>query len=127
MNAADSRSGAHVQSEQNTSGQYFEFRDVCKSFRRAPDARSRQLRSKARETCVIMGRSGVGKSVSLKHIMGFLKRTRGRFLATDRTSRVSGSDSKGAAQGDHGLSVRRALRLTSRLARTWPPVEASWA
>jgi phospholipid/cholesterol/gamma-HCH transport system ATP-binding protein len=32
------------------------------------------------ETCVIMGRSGVGKSVSLKHIMGFLKADSGQIL-----------------------------------------------
>jgi phospholipid/cholesterol/gamma-HCH transport system ATP-binding protein len=32
------------------------------------------------ETCVIMGRSGVGKSVSLKHIMGFLKPDSGRIF-----------------------------------------------
>jgi ABC-type transport system involved in resistance to organic solvents, ATPase component len=32
------------------------------------------------QTCVIMGRSGVGKSVSLKHIMGFLKPDSGSVL-----------------------------------------------
>ena len=32
------------------------------------------------ETCVIMGRSGVGKSVTLKHIMGFLKADSGRVI-----------------------------------------------
>jgi phospholipid/cholesterol/gamma-HCH transport system ATP-binding protein len=32
------------------------------------------------ETCVIMGRSGVGKSVSLKHIMGFLKADSGQVI-----------------------------------------------
>jgi len=32
------------------------------------------------ETCVIMGRSGVGKSVALKHIMGFLKPDAGRIF-----------------------------------------------
>jgi phospholipid/cholesterol/gamma-HCH transport system ATP-binding protein len=32
------------------------------------------------ETCVIMGRSGVGKSVSLKEIMGFLKPDSGRIF-----------------------------------------------
>src|SRR2546429_9564192 len=32
------------------------------------------------ETCVIMGRSGVGKSVSLKHIMGFLKADAGQIF-----------------------------------------------
>jgi ABC-type transport system involved in resistance to organic solvents, ATPase component len=32
------------------------------------------------ETCVIMGRSGVGKSVSLKHIMGFLRADSGQVF-----------------------------------------------
>jgi phospholipid/cholesterol/gamma-HCH transport system ATP-binding protein len=32
------------------------------------------------QTCVIMGRSGVGKSVSLKHLMGFLKPDSGRIF-----------------------------------------------
>jgi len=32
------------------------------------------------ETCVIMGRSGVGKSVSLKHILGFLKPDSGQII-----------------------------------------------
>jgi len=32
------------------------------------------------ETCVIMGRSGVGKSVALKHIMGFLRADSGQVL-----------------------------------------------
>ena len=32
------------------------------------------------QTCVIMGRSGVGKSVSLKHVMGFLKPDSGRIF-----------------------------------------------
>jgi phospholipid/cholesterol/gamma-HCH transport system ATP-binding protein len=32
------------------------------------------------ETCVIMGRSGVGKSVTLKHILGFLEPDSGRVL-----------------------------------------------
>jgi len=32
------------------------------------------------ETCVILGRSGVGKSVTLKHILGFLKPDSGRVI-----------------------------------------------
>jgi phospholipid/cholesterol/gamma-HCH transport system ATP-binding protein len=57
---------------------YFEFRDVCKSF----DDRLVHVSFtvKRGETCVIMGRSGVGKSVSLKHIMGFLKADSGRIF-----------------------------------------------
>jgi phospholipid/cholesterol/gamma-HCH transport system ATP-binding protein len=59
---------------------YFEFRDVCKSFdgRVVLDHVSFQV--KRAETCVIMGRSGVGKSVSLKHILGFLKPDSGQVF-----------------------------------------------
>jgi phospholipid/cholesterol/gamma-HCH transport system ATP-binding protein len=59
---------------------FFEFRDVCKGFddRLVLDHVSFQV--KRGETCVIMGRSGVGKSVSLKHIMGFLKADSGQVF-----------------------------------------------
>ena len=59
---------------------YFEFRDVCKSFDERPVLNNVSFRVKRGETCVIMGRSGVGKSVSLKHIMGFLRADSGRVL-----------------------------------------------
>ncbi len=52
---------------------FFEFRDVCKSFDGRLVLDHVSFTVKRGETCVIMGRSGVGKSVSLKHIMGFLK------------------------------------------------------
>jgi len=59
---------------------YFEFQNVCKSFDERPVLNNVSFRVKRGETCVIMGRSGVGKSVSLKHIMGFLKADAGRVL-----------------------------------------------
>src|SRR5438094_743595 len=59
---------------------YFEFRDVCKSFDERLVLDQVSFTVKRGETCVIMGRSGVGKSVSLKHIMGFLKADSGRIL-----------------------------------------------
>ncbi|PYT41508.1 MAG: organic solvent resistance ABC transporter ATP-binding protein [Acidobacteria bacterium] len=59
---------------------YFEFRDVCKSFDERLVLDHVSFTVKRGETCVIMGRSGVGKSVSLKHIMGFLKADSGRIL-----------------------------------------------
>ncbi len=52
---------------------FFEFRNVCKSFDGRLVLDHVSFTVKRGETCVIMGRSGVGKSVSLKHIMGFLK------------------------------------------------------
>ena len=59
---------------------YFEFRDVCKSFDERLVLDHVSFAVKRGETCVIMGRSGVGKSVSLKHIMGFLKADSGQIL-----------------------------------------------
>jgi phospholipid/cholesterol/gamma-HCH transport system ATP-binding protein len=59
---------------------YFEFRDICKAFDLRLVLDHVSFTVKRGETCVIMGRSGVGKSVSLKHIMGFLKPDSGRIL-----------------------------------------------
>jgi len=59
---------------------YFEFRDVRKSFDDRLVLDHVSFSVKRGETCVIMGRSGVGKSVSLKHIMGFLKADSGRIF-----------------------------------------------
>src|SRR6202163_472809 len=61
------------------SSHYIEFVDVYKTF-------DRQLlvdvsfHLDAGETLAIIGRSGVGKSVSLGHIMGFLKPDQGRVI-----------------------------------------------
>jgi len=59
---------------------YFEFRDVCKGFDGRPVLDHVSFQVKRGETCVIMGRSGVGKSVSLKHILGFLKPDSGQVF-----------------------------------------------
>jgi phospholipid/cholesterol/gamma-HCH transport system ATP-binding protein len=59
---------------------YFEFREVCKAFDERVVLNRVSFTVKKGQTCVIMGRSGVGKSVSLKHIMGFLKPDSGRVL-----------------------------------------------
>jgi phospholipid/cholesterol/gamma-HCH transport system ATP-binding protein len=58
---------------------YFEFRDVCKGFDGRPVLDHVSFHVKRGETCIIMGRSGVGKSVSLKHILGFLKPDSGQI------------------------------------------------
>src|SRR5579863_8866207 len=59
---------------------YIEFRNVTKYF--GDDLVLDQINFfvDPGETCVIMGRSGVGKSVSLKHILGFLKPDEGRVI-----------------------------------------------
>jgi phospholipid/cholesterol/gamma-HCH transport system ATP-binding protein len=62
------------------SGPYIEFKDVFKSFgeNRVLDHVSFDVMPG--ETVCILGRSGVGKSVSLHHIMGFLKPDSGRVI-----------------------------------------------
>lgn len=59
---------------------YFEFKDVTKGFDGRPVLDHVSFSVKRGETCVIMGRSGVGKSVSLKHILGFLKPDSGQVF-----------------------------------------------
>jgi len=63
---------------------YFEFRKVSKAFDERPVLNNVSFQVKRGDTCVIMGRSGVGKSVSLKHIMGFLKADSGQILIDGR-------------------------------------------
>ena len=59
---------------------FFEFRAVSKAFDEHVVLNRVSFTVKKGETCVIMGRSGVGKSVALKHIMGFLKPDSGRIF-----------------------------------------------
>ena len=59
---------------------FFEFREVCKAFDDRQVLDHVSFFVKHGETCVIMGRSGVGKSVTLKHIMGFLKADSGHVI-----------------------------------------------
>ena len=59
---------------------YIEFREVSKAFDDHLVLDSVSFTVDAGESCVIMGRSGVGKSVTLKHILGFLKPDSGRVI-----------------------------------------------
>jgi len=58
---------------------YIEFRDVSKSFDH-PVLIDVDFYADAGKTLAIIGRSGVGKSVMLSHIMGFLKPDRGSII-----------------------------------------------
>ncbi len=60
---------------------YIEFRHVYKTFDH-PVLVDVSFSLDAGETLAIIGRSGVGKSVSLSHIMGFLKPDRGRVFVS---------------------------------------------
>ncbi len=58
---------------------YIEFRSVYKTFDR-PVLVDVSFAVNAGETVAVIGRSGVGKSVALGHIMGFLKPDAGRVI-----------------------------------------------
>ena len=59
---------------------YIEFRDVSKAFGDNVVLDHVSFDVNVGETVCILGRSGVGKSVSLHHIMGFLKPDSGRVI-----------------------------------------------
>lgn len=59
---------------------YFEFRGVSKAFGDNEVLRDVSFFVDPGETVVIMGRSGVGKSVSLKLLLGFLEPDEGRII-----------------------------------------------
>jgi phospholipid/cholesterol/gamma-HCH transport system ATP-binding protein len=62
------------------SDHYFEFRDVSISFGDLDVLKDVSFHADKGETAVILGRSGVGKSVSLKLLLGFLKPDSGRVI-----------------------------------------------
>src|SRR5579863_2500525 len=74
--------GARIleQTELAATGHFIEFRNVCKAFGDHLVLDDVSFFVDHGETCVIMGRSGVGKSVTLKHILGFLQPDSGRVL-----------------------------------------------
>lgn len=61
-------------------GPYIDFQDVSKSFGDNHVLRNVTFNVMPGETVCILGRSGVGKSVSLHNIMGFLKPDSGRVV-----------------------------------------------
>jgi phospholipid/cholesterol/gamma-HCH transport system ATP-binding protein len=65
------------------SDHYIEFCNVYKTFD-APVLVDVSFHVDAGETLAIIGRSGVGKSVTLGHIMGFLKPDSGRVIVANR-------------------------------------------
>ncbi len=63
-----------------SSPHYIEFREVSKFFDDHVVLERVSFQVDPGETVVILGRSGVGKSVTLSHIMGFLKPDDGRIF-----------------------------------------------
>src|SRR3984885_14101485 len=68
------------QTEPAAAGHFIEFRNVCKEFDDHLVLDDVSFFVDHGETCIIMGRSGVGKSVTLKTILGFLKPDSGRVF-----------------------------------------------
>jgi phospholipid/cholesterol/gamma-HCH transport system ATP-binding protein len=74
---ADPAAGAH--STDRATG-YIEFKNVSKAFGDNHVLRNVSFDVNPAETVCILGRSGVGKSVALQNIMGFLKPDSGRVI-----------------------------------------------
>ena len=93
---------------------YIEFRHVYKTFDR-PVLVDCSFHVDAGETVAIIGRSGVGKSVTLSHIMGFLKPDQGRVIVGYQDTTDMGEaqllrrGEQGALQ-DTGAPVKAAAR-----------------
>src|SRR5271157_4085954 len=64
----------------DTPSPYIEFKDVCKAFGDLVVLKNVSFEVLPGEMICILGRSGVGKSVALHHIMGFLKPDSGRVI-----------------------------------------------
>ena len=68
-----------IKQRQGAPRKYIEFCNVSKTFSR-PVLKNVTFEVEAGQTLAIIGRSGVGKSVTLGHIMGFLKPDSGRII-----------------------------------------------
>ncbi|MBI1750240.1 MAG: ATP-binding cassette domain-containing protein [Acidobacteria bacterium] len=79
---------------------YIEFRGVTKAFDDRVVLDNVSFFVDRGETCVILGRSGVGKSVTLKHILGFLQPDAGRVI-------VAGQDITGWSEAQLAEIRRR--------------------
>lgn len=73
---------AKIAPESSPRSPYIAFEHVSKSFGDLHVLDDVSFWVEAGQTLCILGRSGVGKSVSLQHIMGFLKPDAGRILVT---------------------------------------------
>jgi phospholipid/cholesterol/gamma-HCH transport system ATP-binding protein len=82
---------------------YFEFRNISKSFDDNAVLKDVNFYVEQGETAVIMGRSGVGKSVSLKLLLGFLEPDAGQIL-------VAGQDVTGWTE-EQFSEIRRSATM----------------
>jgi phospholipid/cholesterol/gamma-HCH transport system ATP-binding protein len=82
---------------------YLEFQHVSKSFDDRPVLKDVSFSVDQGETAVIMGRSGVGKSVSLKLLLGFLTPDEGKII-------VAGQDVAGLSE-EQFAEIRRRVTM----------------
>ncbi len=82
---------------------YFEFRNVTISFGENAVLKDANFFVERGETAVIMGRSGAGKSVSLKLLLGFLQPDAGRII-------VAGEDITGRTE-EQFAAIRRRVTM----------------
>ena len=87
----------------STERSYIEFRHVWKAFDEQPVLQDVSFEVNRGETVVVLGRSGVGKSVTLKHILGFLKPDAGEVL-------VGGQDVARLTE-EEMVSIRRRVTM----------------
>jgi len=78
--AQEQTPGRGPQNAESTKNPYIEFQNVCKAFGPQVVLDDVSFFVYPGETLCILGRSGVGKSVSLHNIMGFLKPDSGRII-----------------------------------------------
>ncbi len=77
-------------SQENLDRPYIEFVHVSKAFDDQPVLVDVSFEVRRGEMVVVLGRSGVGKSVTLKHILGFLQPDEGQvFVAGKEVSRLT--------------------------------------
>ena len=87
------------------------FNNVSISFNGRPVLEDVSFGRRARQTLCILGRSGVGKSVALRLLMGFLKPDSGTIEVEGQeiTYLKQSSHAEDSQARDHGFSERRAL------------------
>jgi len=103
--AAETASGARTGPANSMSEDrpYIQFDHVCKAFDDQPVLEDVSFDVRTGEMVVVMGKSGVGKSVILKHLMGFLKPDSGEvWVAGREVSRLPESEL---------LNVRRCVTM----------------
>jgi phospholipid/cholesterol/gamma-HCH transport system ATP-binding protein len=94
---------------------------VKKSFGNHPVLRGVDLSARARETLVIIGRSGSGKSVTLRHIVGIEDQDSGRV-------KVFGTDLKTASKAQlHEIRSRIGFLFQSGALLNWMNIEENVA